>query len=239
MFTTLTAQVSTSTLLRLIEFLHTRSDSKDVSEAINTALEFWLDAKNELPAGADPAGIRGYQWKSLFLPEGTVLRSWSYGEHNFARVEGDEIIHEGRAVSPNQFARHFARTARNAWFDLWVRRPGDKQFKMAGLLRKELARQNQQPVAPVAAPVAAAIATPVATTVPLPVATPVTLCSACAAPPAPPPAGAAAPPPTVITELAESAQPDRAEPVTKADFEGGWDLPERRKFRYRLEDVAY
>ena len=204
MFTTLAAQVSTSTLLRLIEFLRTRSGSKDVSEAINTALEFWLDARNELPAGADPAGMHGYQWKSLFLPAGTVLRSWSYGEHNYARVEGDEIIHEGRAVSPNQFARHFARTARNAWFDLSVRRPGDKQFKMAGLLRKELARQNQQP-----------------------------------APPAPAPAGAPAPPPTFLTELAESAQPDRAEPVKKADFEGGWDLPERRKFRYRLEDVAY
>jgi hypothetical protein len=33
--------------------------------------------------------------------------------------------------------------------------------------------------------------------------------------------------------------PDRTETVKKADFDGGWDLPERRKFRYRLEDVAY
>lgn len=171
-----------------------------MSEALNTALEFWLNAKNELPAGADPGGMRGYQWKSLFLPEGTVLRSWSYGEHNYARVEGDQIIHEGRSVSPNQFARHFARTARNAWFDLSVRRPGDKQFKMAGLLRKELARQNQQPAPPVAAAPA---------------------------------------PPTARAVPAESAQPDRAETVKKADFDGGWDLPERRKFRYRLEDVAY
>lgn len=251
MFTTLTAQVSTSTLLRLIEFLRTRSDSKDVSEALNTALEFWLNAKNELPAGADPAGMRGYQWKSLFLPEGTVLRSWSYGEHNYARVEGDQIIHEGRSVSPNQFARHFARTARNAWFDLSVRRPGDKQFKMAGLLRKELARQNQQPALPVAAtpaaclpapfsaPVPIPVPAPTAATVPLPVATPATLCAACAARPAPLPAAAPAPPSTACAVPTESVQPDRAETVKKADFDGGWDLPERRKFRYRLEDVAY
>ena len=34
MFTTMTAQLSTPTLLRLIEYLHTRSPSKDVSEAI-------------------------------------------------------------------------------------------------------------------------------------------------------------------------------------------------------------
>jgi hypothetical protein len=118
MFTTVAAQLSTHTLLRLIEYLRTRSDSHDVSEALNIALEFWLDAKNELPPNADQNGIRGYQWKSLFLPEGTILRSWSYGEHNYARVEGDKIIHDGRSVSPNQFARHFARTARNAWFDL-------------------------------------------------------------------------------------------------------------------------
>ncbi len=132
MFTTMTAQLSTPTLLRLIEYLRTRSGSKDVSEALNTALEFWLDARNELPPGADPTGVRGYQWKSLFLPEGTVLRSWSYGEHNYARVEGDKIMHDGESVSPNQFARSFARTARNAWFDLSVRRPGDIIQSTAG-----------------------------------------------------------------------------------------------------------
>jgi hypothetical protein len=226
MFTTMSAQLSTPTLLRLIEYLRTRSDSKDVSEALNTALEFWLDAKNELPAGADPAGMRGYQWKSLFLPEGTVLRSWSYGEHNYARVEGDQIIHEGRSVSPNQFARHFARTARNAWFDLSVRRPGDKQFKMAGLLRKELARQNQQSAPPVAAPGfgAGTPATP-GPLVPL-------------VPLVPQLASAAAPQRGQAKEGAVH-HPDRTETVKKTDFDGGWDLPERRKFRYRLEDVAY
>jgi hypothetical protein len=72
-------------------------------------------------------------------PEGTILRSWSYGEHNYARVEGDKIM-------------------------------------------------------PSATP-------PVAD-----------------APPAPAPAPA---------------------PRCKTDFDPGWDLPERRKFRCRLEDVAY
>jgi hypothetical protein len=214
MFTTMSAQLSTPTLLRLIEYLRTRRESNDVSEALNTALEFWLDAKNELPPGADPAGIRGYQWKSLFLPEGTVLRSWSYGDHNYAYVEGDQIIHEGRSVSPNQFARHFARTARNAWFDLSVRRPGDRHFKMADLLRKELARQNQQPVQQSVQP---------------------------SAPPVP---GAVPPIANQLSTVARRSDeapvnPARTESVQKADFDGGWDLPERRKFRYRLEDVAY
>ena len=204
MFTTVAAQLSTPTLLRLIEYLRMRSDSHDVSEALNIALEFWLDSKNELPPNADRIGIRGYQWKTLFLPEGTILRSWSYGEHNYARVEGDKIIHDGQSVSPNQFARHFARTARNAWFDLSVRRPGDKQYKMAGLLREELAQENMnRDLASTAKPNTPEYA------------------------------------PTALPPDAPAANPTRTVPVKKEDFDPGWDLPERRKFRYRIEDTAY
>ena len=60
-----------------------------------------------------------------------MLRSWSYGQNNYARVEGDKIIHESKAVSPNQFAQSLARTTRNAWTDRYIRRPEDKQFKPA------------------------------------------------------------------------------------------------------------
>ncbi|MQA22944.1 hypothetical protein GEV01_25830 [Rugamonas sp. FT103W] len=192
----MSVQLPPHTLLRLVEQLRRAGGVQDISEAIATAIEFWLDAKTALPPGADPANIRGYQWKSLFLPEGTILRSWSYGEHNYARVEGDKIMHEGHSVTPNEFARSFARTARNAWFDLSVRRPGDKHFKMADLLRKEQAKQRAEtpPVSPLP-------------TLPTP-----------AAEPAPVPA------------------PARARNIDPAP---GWELPERRKFRYRLEDVAY
>ncbi|HEX7986990.1 MAG TPA: hypothetical protein VF616_26010 [Duganella sp.] len=214
MITTMTAQLSTPTLLRLIDYLQTRSGSKDISEALNTALEFWLDAKRELPAGADPTGIRGYQWRSLFLPEGTVLRSWSYGEHNYARVEGDKIIHDGESVSPNQFARSFTRTARNAWFDLSVRRPGDKHFKMASALRKELAAE-----------LASIPTTPAVSAMPA--------VAPAAAMPIPIDVTAVAPNPPV------AAPPAPREAVHKSDFDPGWDLPERRKFRYRMEDIAF
>jgi len=52
------------------------------------------------------------------LVDFALLRSWSYGEYNSARVIGDEIIHKGRAVTPKQFAQSFARSTRNAWEDL-------------------------------------------------------------------------------------------------------------------------
>lgn len=139
MKSTVSLQVDTDLLPQLIEQLRRLGGTQDISEGITAAIAFWLEQKAKTPAVADPAHPRGYQWKSLFLPEGAVLRSWSYGEHNYARVEGNHIIHQGRSVSPKQFALWFARSTRNAWNDWFVRRPGDRQFKLACLLRRELA----------------------------------------------------------------------------------------------------
>jgi hypothetical protein len=209
MKSTMSLQVDTDTLLKLIGRLRIRGGSQDLSEAINSAIELWLSEQAKLPAGCDPASLRGYQWKSLFLPDGTVLRSWSYGENNYARVEGDLIIHEGKAVSPNQFAQSFARTTRNAWTDLYIRRPEDKQFKLACRLRQELAEQAKRPQesTPATAP-----AIPDATVLAL------------------------------IAALQMQAQtPALPAPVAPRDPTPGvgWDQPERRKFRFRLEDVAF
>src|SRR5471030_2966764 len=145
-------QVDTDVLLRLISQLRRLGGTQDISEGITAAIAFWLEERVKAPVGAGPANLNGYQWKSLFLPEGTVLRSWSYGEHNYARVEGDRIMHQGRAVSPNQFAQSFARSTRNAWSDLFVRRPGDKQFKLACLLRRDLAGEETTAAPPAAPP---------------------------------------------------------------------------------------
>ncbi|MET0322024.1 MAG: hypothetical protein ABW069_14995 [Duganella sp.] len=196
-------------------------------------------------SGAAPASMRGYQWKSLFLPEGTVLRSWSYSEHNYAEVVGDQIIHKGRAVSPNQFAQSFARTTRNAWTDLFVRRPGDKKYAMACRLRDEaakLAQQQQQlrqPIEPTPAPAATA-----ATAGLTPEAVLAALLAAMRTAPATIGPGAITP----VTVTPVIAAPVITTPVTTAQAPSpprdptpgeGWTLPERRKFRFRLEDVAY
>ena len=210
MNTTVTVQLPTDTLLQLIEKLRRRGGSQDISEAMTKALECWLGDPARFAPGADPEDMHGYQWKSLFLPEGTVLKSWSYGENNYARVEGDQIIHNGRAVSPNQFAQSFARSTRNAWQDLFIRRPGDKTFKLACRLRDELIAAAK----PVAATPAGTILTGATAVPPLAVGSTATL-------PVPQAPSQASPPPR------------------NTDREPGWDLPERRKFRYRLEDVAY
>jgi hypothetical protein len=214
MFTTLSVQLPTRTLLGLVEQLKRRQGSQDLSEAITTAVEFWLNDLKQFPKTADPDGLRGYQWKCVFLPEGTVLRSWSYGEHNYACVEDDHIIHNGKVVTPNQFARAFARSNRNAWQDLYIRRPGDQQFKLACLLRKEILREQAEARK---ARAQAAVTSPQSEPTTVPTITAETA-------PLPASAAVAAAPPAVARD------PSPGE---------GWTLPERRKFRFRLEDIAF
>jgi hypothetical protein len=160
-----------------------------------------------------------------------VLRSWSYGEHNYAIVEGDKIMHDGVSVTPNQFARSFARTARNAWFDLSVRRPGEKRFTIASRLRRELAEEvktgERSRHASAENPPAFAVSPG-----PIPV------------PGTPAPATMAATPvvqptPDVVAAVVPAPQLEPAPHGQRPDFDPGWNLPERRRFRYRAEDIAY
>jgi hypothetical protein len=145
------------------------------------------------------------------------LRSWSYGENNYARVEGDKIIHKGKAVSPNQFAQSFARTTRNAWTDLYIRRPEDKHFTLACRLRQERAEQAKQGTreAQRDAPV-------------MPDKTTLALIAALHAQTL-----AQAPSPAPAQSIVAPSPPRERTPGE------GWDLPERRKYRFRIEDVAF
>lgn len=225
---TVSLQLDPNTLLKLIRRLSLLDGNQDLSEAVSAAIEFWLAEQTKIPDGGDPASVRGYQWKTLFLPEGTVLRSWSYGEHNYAKVEGDEIIHRGEAVSPNQFAQSFARATRNAWSDLYIRRPGDKQFKLACRLRQELAAQEAGRPAQSAPNAVASIPE---TTVMAMIAAMQAQAAACQPPPPASPAAAA--PAAPSTPATPATAPRDPSPGL------GWTEPERRKFRFRLEDVAF
>jgi hypothetical protein len=187
MKSTVGVPVHTDTLQRLVDHLSSHDGMQDLAEAVSAAIDGWLREQSGDAASATES-LRGYQWKTLFLPEGTVLRSWSYGDANLARVVGNQIIHAGRAVSPNQFAQAFARTTRNAWSDLSVKRPGDKHFRLACVLRRELAALS---------------------------------------------------PPAAQTGAVDSQQANA--PSTPRDPTPGigWTQPERRKLRFRIEDVGF
>ena len=91
---------------------------------------------------AAPAPADGYQWKSVFLPRGTDLRMSTREGTGRARVCGDYIIYQGRRVSPRGLTLAIAGDGRNAWRDLWLRMPGEIDFKLASECRHEHERMH-------------------------------------------------------------------------------------------------
>lgn len=69
MKSTTTLQVDTDVLLKLVRQLHIRGGAQDLPEAVTSAIELWLTEQARLQAGADPASVRGYQWKTSLLSE--------------------------------------------------------------------------------------------------------------------------------------------------------------------------
>ena len=151
-------QISSELFLELASYLQDFGDERDPAEVVEGALASWLVvARGE--ASADHCHIPGFQWKRLFLPEGTELKMHYRGRHAFARVLGDSVIFEGRPMTPNRFAAEVAGTPRNAWRDLWLRLPGQRYWKNAAFIRSEQMRGPRpepipafQPHDPVAAP---------------------------------------------------------------------------------------
>jgi hypothetical protein len=145
--------VDPDTLVALSSHLRDTGSEHSLLGAASLAIRAWIvadsaptDAKGSRPgpaAAAAPAtthcAARGYQWKELFLPDGTDMRMQFEGETYHARVIGDAIVYEGRRVSPRQLTMAIAGDGRNAWRDLSIRLPGEQHFRPACLLRR-----NQQ-----------------------------------------------------------------------------------------------
>lgn len=139
--------VDTDTSIALTTYLRGARSLLSPSDLASKAIRVWLadhagpfnDAADAISAAEAPACVaRGYQWKELFLPEGTELRMHYNTEVHHARVTGDTIVHQGRSVSPRQLAIAVAGDGRNAWRDLTLRLPGEQHFRPACLLRRNL-----------------------------------------------------------------------------------------------------
>jgi hypothetical protein len=91
--------------------------------------------KPEPVQGAGPAlegaAAQGYQWKQVFLPEGTVLRASFGRQPYYAAVEGGEIKYGEFSLSPSAFANLQGSGNRNAWKAVWLRFPGFKDWVRA------------------------------------------------------------------------------------------------------------
>lgn len=130
--------ISTSTFIGLVDFLREKNSARDPLEVIESAIDYWIDNadwKDEILSRVSLA--TGYSWKSVFLPSGTVLRIRYNSEYHYATVDGDKLMYDGESVSPNKFAMKVADCARDAWRDVWVKRPGDLDFVVANILRSK------------------------------------------------------------------------------------------------------
>ncbi|MTW13251.1 hypothetical protein GM658_21830 [Pseudoduganella eburnea] len=96
-----TLAIPAHTLCRLLQYANAHQTEPCAGELAAIAIEEWL-ARAE---GVSATRIRrhGYQWKTVFLPEGTQLRAWNRIGFAYAEVIGDHIVHLGVAVSPHEF----------------------------------------------------------------------------------------------------------------------------------------
>jgi hypothetical protein len=129
-------RVPSDVLEALGEFTgHFWSDSLALEPFICEAIRNYMrpaPAAQTQPASASEAG---YQWKQLFLPEGTRLRA-SFGGHSyFAQVQGDAIKYGEDAISPSRFANLQGSGNRNAWKAIWLRLPGSDEWLLADVCR--------------------------------------------------------------------------------------------------------
>lgn len=117
-------------------YLRTSGSTLSASEAIVRAIKLWVKTQQEAQVPAS-----GYQWKTVFLPTGTQLRMRCAEQSFFADVVGEQIIFHGRAVSPRQMVCAAAGEQRNAWRDVWIKRPGDRGWTQADQLRRAAAQE--------------------------------------------------------------------------------------------------
>lgn len=138
MKTQISVPIPTAQFLELAEFLRSKGDPRDPVVVVSDAIDYWMvnaDWKPELLVESD---ARGYQWKNVFLPHGTQIRMQYQGTYAYAKVEGDDLTYQGRPISPGSLAKTVAGGYnRNAWRDLWVKRPEDREWIVADDLRAQ------------------------------------------------------------------------------------------------------
>ena len=119
--------------------LRKRGDLRPPVEVMAIALKEWMMRNFDRPAG------RGYQWKQLFLPEGTLLRLRHNSLSYHAQVEGDQIIYQGKPTSPSAWCALICGGVRNAWRDVHIRRNYTDSWTQASAWRAAEAAHPRRP----------------------------------------------------------------------------------------------
>jgi len=129
----------------LWDYLDRTAEDGEWSEAYHEYREGLLDNESFAAQFGNREG--GYHWAPLFLPNGTQIRM-QYKRKTFnATVKFDKIDYDGQSYSPSELARAIAvgnkgtGTSRNAWRDLFIKRPSDSEWALADVLRQRALSQ--------------------------------------------------------------------------------------------------
>ncbi|GAB3452450.1 hypothetical protein GCM10027321_01220 [Massilia terrae] len=107
---------------------------RTIGDLTGTVLREWpLESRRKGKAGGSQMRpiTSGYQWKRLFLPEGTMLRTVFKHRSYVAQLNGDQLLYEGEAMTPTDFANMHGGARRNAWRNLWLLFPAEHEWKLA------------------------------------------------------------------------------------------------------------
>jgi hypothetical protein len=111
------------------------SDSLGMEPFICEAIRAYMNPAPPPQQQAASASESGYQWKEVFLPEGTKLRASFDHEPYFAVVKGAEVRYGEHAISPSCFANLHGCGNRNAWKTIWLRLPDSDKWLLADVCR--------------------------------------------------------------------------------------------------------
>lgn len=118
---------------------------RSIGDLTGVILRDWLvESRRTTDAGGQPKRpiTAGYQWKRLFLPEGTMLRTVSRHRSYVAQIQGDQLLYEGTPMTPTGFANIHGGARRNAWKNLWLLFPAEHEWKLADDCRPSRPRRN-------------------------------------------------------------------------------------------------
>ena len=139
---TISIPVRAALFLELADFLREKGSDRDPIRTVTDAIVYWMEnaewkTEDLMPEIFERPQYLGHNWKGLLLPPGTQVRMTYKGAVYHARIEGDDFIYQGEKMSPSEFANTVAGgTARNAWRDLWIKRPRDRDFRLADEIRR-------------------------------------------------------------------------------------------------------
>ncbi len=136
--------ISLEVYYQLLGGPHSPGFDKEYWENAAEAIDEW--ARRHDPESISMAAFKGYQWKGLFLPDGTVLRTVFGGKNHHCLVERDHILYNGKSVSPSGFVNAVGGVRRNAWRCTWILLPDAKHWQLADTLRSPAtSRRTRQP----------------------------------------------------------------------------------------------